>query len=741
MDEHVDNVQALLAWVNALNPEDRPIQTTEALSTGAILGKVLHDIDPEHFDDVEEDPEDFDPERNLTQVHGQLVRYLKQKLEKWPTELHSKLDLQKFVDEDSAEDAERLLKLVLFATLTALEAKGANEPYKALDKLDDASKGRVLKIIETAETGTLNEQAQEDRDALHKEELQSQLLREISNLEQANRILAEDDARKDRRIAELEREVKQNERDLDFKDQRIDFLTAGLGGGHVKKGLKSSEEEEAIETLEAKLSAMEEAYETLEKEASSLRLDLRTYQQLRDEHDILKKEREALRHEVEAGRKYRQKLEELQGSERENQSLKKEIEQLREQILKNDAETMKLNGKLHECEDALARSEQQCNDIYNRRKELEADNEELKKRVDTYEDQIHQLESRLSEQDGTDYEYKGSSRSPTPTTGTLTPNVRANLQKDLEAVGFGDSTLSLGDEEKHSVVDGGVEKHGEELDGIVDERALAMQEEEKARMMEDMLKPLEEAKRKLATFVQEHTGDGADALQRSLEDLTKQISEMVEKDHERLAQRAQVSSYPRKLLPLQNVHWTQSVSSSSERCVEGYSDEEESRSGESTDGASTSLTPRSSTPSSSGLLSGPSPSDNPSFGDRVSMHFRGLTVNITIDDPISIDYIHQQNEQIKLLRDRISELEKSAEDGATDGEEEVISKERELELQKQIESLNRELALMSSSWYELQGKLHSTNNVPVSRYRHGSTNLVDAQKGWLARQRTAVAGR
>jgi hypothetical protein len=65
----------------------------------------------------------------------------------------------------------------------------------------------------------------------------------------------------------------------------------------------------------------------------------------------------------------------------------------------------------------------------------------------------------------------------------------------------------------------------------------------------------------------------------------------------------------------------------------------------------------------------------------------------------------------------------------------------QIELQKQIDSLSRELALMSSSWYELQGKLHNTNNVPISRYRHGSAGLVDAQKGWLARQRSAVAGR
>jgi hypothetical protein len=62
-----------------------------------------------------------------------------------------------------------------------------------------------------------------------------------------------------------------------------------------------------------------------------------------------------------------------------------------------------------------------------------------------------------------------------------------------------------------------------------------------------------------------------------------------------------------------------------------------------------------------------------------------------------------------------------------------------IELQKIIDAQTRELALISSAWYEMQGRLHN-NNIPVSRYRHGSS-LADAQKGWLARQRSVVAGR
>ncbi|RHZ55659.1 uncharacterized protein CDV56_106472 [Aspergillus thermomutatus] len=95
-------------------------------------------------------------------------------------------------------------------------------------------------------------------------------------------------------------------------------------------------------------------------------------------------------------------------------------------------------------------------------------------------------------------------------------------------------------------------------------------------------------------------------------------------------------------------------------------------------------------------------------------------------------YIHHQNEHIKFLQERIRHFE---EDDAADG----ISKERELELQKVIDNQARELALISSAWYDLQGRLQS-NNVTVSRFRNGA-NISEFQKGWLGRQRSLVAGR
>lgn len=130
--------------------------------------------------------------------------------------------------------------------------------------------------------------------------------------------------------------------------------------------------------------------------------------------------------------------------------------------------------------------------------------------------------------------------------------------------------------------------------------------------------------------------------------------------------------------------------------------------------------------------------------------------------PMLLQYIEQQNELIRSLRQRMKSHEEAAEDS--------ISKEREvswgacyltlwtchgptsptiitvangpflqLELQRIIDDQTRELALVSSAWFHLQSRLQNSS-VAVSRYRQGA-NLAEAQKGWLARQRRIVVGR
>jgi protein HOOK3 len=61
----------------------------------------------------------------------------------------------------------------------------------------------------------------------------------------------------------------------------------------------------------------------------------------------------------------------------------------------------------------------------------------------------------------------------------------------------------------------------------------------------------------------------------------------------------------------------------------------------------------------------------------------------------------------------------------------------QIELQRVIDDQARELSLVSSAWYHLQSRWQN-NNMTVSRFRHGA-NTADL-RGWLAKQRSVVAG-
>ncbi|GAQ11060.1 hypothetical protein ALT_8381 [Aspergillus lentulus] len=204
-----------------------------------------------------------------------------------------------------------------------------------------------------------------------------------------------------------------------------------------------------------------------------------------------------------------------------------------------------------------------------------------------------------------------------------------------------------------------------------------------------------EMKRLLAELMAQENGDSADASQKSGPELAKEVAELIEKYLEKLAKRAEVSRFP----PVP------SSGAGSTHSGKGFS--------------KSSFTAA----VNAGLRAQPR---------RVPDFEAKYTIKESPTKPLKRDYIHHQNEHIKFLQERIKHFE---EDNAVDG----ISKERELELQKVIDNQGRELALISSAWYDLQGRLQS-NNVTVSRFRNGA-NMSELQKGWLGRQRSLVAGR
>lgn len=534
----VSHTEALLAWVNSFDLVGEPKQLEE-LSDGRIIWDILHDIDPERFPDVT-DPKKSNLE-NLVTIHGRLQHNILdlRKSEGWPRGLDPEPNLIEFAENNSARDADKLLKLVFFAaTITAKGNTASYETYgDAIQKLDSPIQESLQDFLENVEEG------QYELDDLARESRESQLVKTIEELKQENSVLREKYDEKDRRVAELEYTENNMKQDLEFLKERIDLLKSGKGEFSKRDFDQKTEE---IATLEEQLFIASEQNGKLSIRIDELLREAKDYQSVRDKLDIEKN------NYVNANRNAKfaaeQKSKEIEMLQSKNQNLEAEKKELKKQVMEYDVQQQKLNEAFRECKNALARSEREAREISVTKSNVDLDNEELRRRAEGAEKEIHQLKGRISELEGTDDDYLGSPRSRTPTTGIMTPSVHGNLQKDLEAAGFEESTLSLGEEEHPELINGVEEGPKEEPDKALVED-MAMQEEDKAKLLEEMLKPLEDAKEQLARFISQQTGEGSEAIQQSLEGLTRQISELIDKDHERLAQRAQVSEFFRVPLP------------------------------------------------------------------------------------------------------------------------------------------------------------------------------------------------
>ncbi|KAI5283662.1 hypothetical protein KEM55_001430, partial [Ascosphaera atra] len=99
--------------------------------------------------------------------------------------------------------------------------------------------------------------------------------------------------------------------------------------------------------------------------------------------------------------------------------------------------------------------------------------------------------------------------------------------------------------------------------------------------------------------------------------------------------------------------------------------------------------------------------------------------------------VGQQNEIIQALLERLKHFEEFA----VDPTREVAEKEKQAEYLHVIQRQAREIALISSAWYEQQSRLQN-GSVPIPRLRHPtiSSSAADIHKSWLAKQRAVVIG-
>ncbi|PYI16190.1 microtubule binding protein HOOK3 [Aspergillus japonicus CBS 114.51] len=749
--------QALLEWVNSF-ALGKTIRTTEELSDGTIIWEILQDIDPQYFlDEIpQRTPSDhwLSKWQNLKHIHKLLVNYIRQQPDGMPSGLDPNPNLELVAEKNSEKEANKLLKLLLIG---AIRSPNAPTYVETLQTLSTPTQETLKNIFEEAQNG--QHEAIDGEDDI-KEERELPVDPELQFEERVGKVLAENNRmareKKDMqkqiddmhdRLARLQENNDTLQSRLASTEDRLINLRSGKGDlGLNAKALesKSRQQEDIIATQEARLATAQDEIDSLRMTVESLRVKNQRFQKLQDDYDELKTERDQLARKANAAEKYRQKLQASQDFEKENQSLRNQIKDLQQQLKETDSQ-QKWNSEreveLEEYRRVLPRIEQECSEIQNLKKQLEFNNHALTERLSNAEEQRERDDALISELRERVRELEGSPGSPSLTPGTETPKLEGTLQKDFEAIGVKESQLKSENEDLKKEVESlrgpsaSVRFSDTFSETLQQARTNSTQSDDYWKLYDQFtvtLKRLAEAQ------------DSLDVTKRSLSDA---MAELELASDERIDLMAEVKAHnatelskmrdawddmTRKLNNLQaeldSTHTLVQVTCAERDELRGLLEKKQAEFRAEDQEAAEEMKK---------LLAELLAQEDGDDSEAAQKTAVELTRQVAAQIEKNLErlakraeYIHQQNEHIKFLQERIRQLEDDTDTG--------ISKERELELQRTIEAQARELELMSSSWYDLQSRLQN-NNVTMSRYRHGT--LADAQKGWLAKQRSVVAGR
>ncbi|GFF43599.1 hypothetical protein IFM58399_07001 [Aspergillus lentulus] len=756
--------QALLEWINSFSL-GKTLRSTEELSDGTILWEILQDIDPQYF--LNELPERNTSDHwvaklaNLKHVHKHLTGYLRIQTGNMPSGLDPSPDLQAIAEKNSVKETNKLLKLLLIAVIRS------PNPERFVNQIQDLSlqAQEGLKIAIEESNGELISSDVEDEttEDTKKQDLPVDL--ELQFEERVGKVIAENDrlthekkelekALEDlhNRLARLQENNDTLQSRLASTEDRLVTLKSGKGDiGVSAKALESKtrQQEDLIASQEERIAAAQDEIDSLRMTVESLHVKNQRFQKLQDDYDELKTDRDQLARKANAAEKYRQKLQASQDFEKENQSLKNQIKDLQQQLKDADSHqrwSAEREVELEEYRRVLPRIEQECSEIQNLKKQLEFNNHALTERLSSAEEQRERDDALISELRERIRELEGSPGSPSLTPGAETPK-RGTLQEDFEGIGIQESQLKAENDESRKEVESLKEQPsiGSQSEGFSENfsqihrlaQANSSQGDEYWKLYEHYTQALG----KLAD-----AQDSLEITKRALTDAMAEVGlagkEKVDMIHEvKESNSAEVAKLRAEWDECQHrLHLLEAELDASQELVrEVCAERDELRSLFDKKQVEIHAEDQEMSNEMKRLLAelmaqenGDSADASQKSGPELAKEVAELIEKYLEKLAKRAEYIHHQNEHIKFLQERIKHFE---EDNAVDG----ISKERELELQKVIDNQGRELALISSAWYDLQGRLQS-NNVTVSRFRNGA-NMSELQKGWLGRQRSLVAGR
>ncbi|OAX81707.1 hypothetical protein ACJ72_03951 [Emergomyces africanus] len=742
----------LLEWINSFSL-GATIRSIDQLSDGSILWDTLQDIDPQYFlgELPERSPSDHWVPRwqNLKHIHKALISYIRNQNDgEVPSGLNISPDLKAIAEISSTKETNELLKLFLLA---AISSPNAEAYITTMQKLSTSTQEGLKDIIQEAQNPS-DERLEEldyERNG-HSTRRDMPMDPELRFEERFGKVLAEKD-----KLSNEKQELEKTVEDLhdrlarlqESHDTVLDRLTSTedrlatlkSGKGDLTSNSKSLEsrtrqQEDLIASQEAKIQASQDEIDSLRMTVESLRVKNQRFQKLQDDYDEVKNERDQLSRRANAAEKYRQKLQASHDFEKENIALKNQVQDLLQQLRDSDISqksSSERDVELEEYRRVLPRIEQDRHEIQNVKKQLEFNNHALTERLQSAEDQLARDEATISELRDRIRELEGLESPTTP--GSTTPKAHGTFQRDLDEVGRREAQLKIENDE--------LKRELEKLNGgISPSTGLGFNkfaENDAHRELQDeysaIRKKLADAENEMETIEQQLRDSKAELGLISKEKLDmidvandSSSPEVVKMRDDVHSLQAKIQDLETKLSTSQS--FVKEVSTERDSLRDKISKKEQEMQGE--DQATMDEMKKLLEEITARVNS--SNTDGPQLSvTDLLRQFAETTERSAENLAKRAEHINQQNELIKSLQERIQRAE-----------EQASNKEAEKNLMQVIQRQAREIALISSAWYDQQSRLQNSN-FSMMRYRHPastSTTGAEVHRSWLAKQRALVSG-
>ncbi|EEH03807.1 conserved hypothetical protein [Histoplasma capsulatum G186AR] len=749
----------LLEWINSFDL-GTTIRSIDQLSDGSILWDTLQDIDPQYFlgELPERSPSDHWVPRwqNLKHLHKALISYIRNQNDgEVPSGLNISPDLKAIAEMSSMKETNELLKLFLLA---AISSPNAEAYITTMQKLSTSTQEGLKDIIQEAQNPSDERLEELDYELSTRRDMPMDP--ELRFEERFGKVLAEKD-----KLFNEKQELEKTVEDLHDRLARLQeshdtvldrltstedrLMTLKSGKGDLIPNAKTLEsrtrqQEDIIASQEAKIQASQDEIDSLRMTVESLRVKNQRFQKLQDDYDEVKNERDQLSRRANAAEKYRQKLQVSHDFEKENIALKNQVKDLQQQLRDSDINqksSSERDVELEEYRRVLPRIEQDRHEIQNVKKQLEFNNHALTERLQSAEDQLARDEATISELRDRIRELEGLESPTTP--GSTTPKAHGTFQRDLDEVGRREAQLKIENEELKRELEkfnSGISPSSDTAKasprvGLGDtkfaendayrklqneysviQRKLSDAQSE----MEAIEQQLQDSKSKLGGISKEKL-DMVDAANDSSPPDVLKIRDDVH------ALRSKIQDLETKLTASQSLVQDVTAERDSVRNMITKKEQEMQGEDQATMDEMKKLLDEVTARFNNNNANGPQLS-----GTDLLRQFAETMERSAENMAKRAEHINQQNELIKSLQDRIRH-----------SEEQESNKETEKKFMQVIQRQAREIALISSAWYDQQSRLQNSN-ASMLRYRHPastSSNGMEVHRSWLAKQRALVSGR